>query len=742
MSESAPSILADETTCREAIRADPEDMAAYISLAEILDGQGRIGEAVGILEAAERARPDDHRVIFDLARRLIQWEVEEVRNGEVYAPYDLEFPWGGFPFPTRDFYPPRKIPRAIELLRRLSVVDPEHGPGRALLGLMLVSGEGALADGVPHVQWAVQNRPAEFSGHFGMAAIALRQGNWELAAAAAKGALALQPDESSAAAVHVLAENAGSGDHSGAMTALTTDQMILLADLLALAKDGATLTEGSVETADRLALGIAERLSGEAVEAVMSLQAYVQAARCLYHARRLQPDLPVASVAAGVMLFGCSAFAMADRALSYALSSQPNDPLAQRTRMKVRLATGDIDIADSSVEILEAADFQELADVYSAQLEFELAESILRKAAECQPAAIDIQLELAKLLALMDRLAEAVEIVEKIHNALPDSPEIQAELCILYLSLGRLEDAWPLYESRLRYARGSTPRPPPPLARWQGQSLEGKTLVIWREEGIGDEIKFSQCLPDAIQAFPGRIIYECDPRLASLYQRSFPDIAVRAEDLARSDFGDADYHLPAGSLPMHFRQDLADFPASGTFLVADPARVARWKKQLLATGPGPHVGIGWRSLNPGWHKLPYHSRLTDWQPIFNVPGLCFHSLQCESGSGEIEAAESEFGVVIRHYDDLDLKNDMEEVAAFMTALDCVVTTQCWLPHLGGALGVKMYLLSAQPNSYTMGLDANPWAPETEVFYKTWDANWDRPMASVAARISKRFTDDG
>ncbi|MEK9725964.1 MAG: hypothetical protein VW405_21105, partial [Rhodospirillaceae bacterium] len=435
-----------------------------------------------------------------------------------------------------------------------------------------------------------------------------------------------------------------------------------------------------------------------------------------------------------ILLFQCAIFPMADLALDYAVRSDPNDTVAARYLALTREALAD-EVGSPS---LSSGDDLDLAETFAAQLDFARAEAHCRRAVAAQADDEAAALKLAQIVGLRGDSAEQTRLLEAVLARHPNSLPAQGYLCNAYLSAARLDVAWPLYESRLKRPRGSSPRPPPPLPRWNGAPLEGRKLLIWREEGVGDEIRFSSCLPDAVRAAAGEVVYECDPRLVSLYARSFPGVTVRAEDRDNARLDGIDCQVPAGSLPMLFRPGLDAFPADGSFLQADPARVAAWRRRLDALPPGPKVGAGWRSLNAGWHKLLLHSRLEDWRPLAAVPGLQLVSLQSGLRAGEAEAGAAALGIPVHRFEELDVDDDMEAAAALVSALDAVVACQCWLLHLGGALGVKVYSFNARPNPYTMGRDVNPWAPGTKIFYKDAGADWTAPMTRIAACLTERF----
>ena len=123
--------------------------------------------------------------------------------------------------------------------------------------------------------------------------------------------------------------------------------------------------------------------------------------------------------------------------------------------------------------------------------------------------------------------------------------------------------------------------------------FNGKRILIWCEQGIGDTMNWSSCLSH-ITSQAEHVILECQEKLVPLLSRSFPNVDVKAEDRSfdaeRDDF---DLHLPMGSLYKHFIDEVLENKRSEAYLVADPDRVKFWKERLRSVGEGPYVGISW-----------------------------------------------------------------------------------------------------------------------------------------------------
>ncbi len=275
---------------------------------------------------------------------------------------------------------------------------------------------------------------------------------------------------------------------------------------------------------------------------------------------------------------------------------------------------------------------------------------------------------------------------------------------ILRLRQGRLADGWADYADRFAAGRLGRPRSFA-IPEWTGADPTGRRLLLWAEQGLGDELMFGSILPDVIH-HAGAVVIECDARLVPLFQRSFPTTTVRTPTV---DPRDADCHAPFGSLPGLRRRRLSDFPAGAGWLRPDPERAALWRARLAALGPGLTVGIAWTSRRVTSARRAAYTTLDQWEPLFRVPGLRLVSLQYDGRAEEIAEAERRFGVRIHRWDDLDQTNDLESTAALVAGLDLAVTVASSPGELAGALGIPVWRLG-RPDWTQLGTGVRPWFP--------------------------------
>ena len=272
-----------------------------------------------------------------------------------------------------------------------------------------------------------------------------------------------------------------------------------------------------------------------------------------------------------------------------------------------------------------------------------------------------------------------------------DHPGYRFNLGLSLLTLGKLDEGWPLYEEGRRLHRADPVRRYR-VPEWRGEPLNGKTVYLWEEQGIGDTLLFGSMIRD-LEARGARCILEGDARLASLFRRSFPALDV----VASGPFADMalggrtpDFHAPLGSIGRFLRPALADFPPPRPFLKADPDRVAALRTQLAALGPMPKIGLSWRSASASYSEKSIP--IAEWEPILSLPNLHFVALQYGDCRTELADISARFGIDPFDAPGIDRFQDIDGVAALAQACDAVVTISNVTANIAGALGRPTLLL--------------------------------------------------
>ncbi len=282
-----------------------------------------------------------------------------------------------------------------------------------------------------------------------------------------------------------------------------------------------------------------------------------------------------------------------------------------------------------------------------------------------------------------------------------------------YLYFGRLEEGWRNYELGFgallpTEALRSLRRFHQP--KWSGEEIKGKRLLLWGEQGLGDEIMFSTCFHE-VENLGASVVVECEPRLVSVFQRAYPKFEIRppvVDSQRYSAINDFDFQCPFGSLMHVFRNQINQFERFKPVILPRLEDRKFANERLLRQDNKKLVGICWRSgLLSASRNLNY-TGLIDWRDLLTNPKLQFVNLQYGDCETELQDIEKNLGISILRWSDVDLKNDLEKVFALIDSLDFVVSAPTAVAQMSGALGKKTYLLTKR--SWTMLGEKNkyPW----------------------------------
>lgn len=364
----------------------------------------------------------------------------------------------------------------------------------------------------------------------------------------------------------------------------------------------------------------------------------------------------------------------------------------------------------------------------------------LQQAVAAAPRSMRYVNSLAIALTTLGDFEQAGSLFDRVLQSDPQNPQVRFNRSFCLLGTGRLAEGWADYE----YGIGAGARLPNrtfDVPRWDGTPLgAGQRLLVWREQGIGDEIRLASCYPDVL-ADVADVIIETEPRLLALLRRSFPSAAVRTETWKPEEAQHANdfaAHIPAASLPLLYRSRLEDFSQQGGYLVSDPHRRAEFRRRLDALGPQPKVGICWRSMRLDVKRLVGYTTLEEWEPVLAVPDVTFVNLQygqSEHLEGELRAAEERNGVRVHRWDDVDYTADINAVAAMIDELDLVVSVTTAVSAMAGALGKPLFQIGLTNDPFQFGTDRYPWFPTLQVFAREVTQGWGPTMERVAAAVA-------
>jgi len=335
----------------------------------------------------------------------------------------------------------------------------------------------------------------------------------------------------------------------------------------------------------------------------------------------------------------------------------------------------------------------------------------------------------------LGRTEEALAHVDKALSVNDTSAAMHWQKSLVLLSMGQCEQGWIEYEWGLKTTERKIRKCN--IRRWKDEEISEKGILARAEQGIGDEIRLASCIPDLIKT-AGHVFVECDQRLVGLYERSFPAATIIGITRTSPPIWDQehsfDFEVPLASLPLHFRPTVESFPVHSGYLVVDAHQQACWQERLALLGSGPKIGVAWRSrLNTGIREKEY-IRLSDLSPVLKIPGVHFVNLQYDECTDELAEAFQSSGVRITDFTELDQFNDIDGVAALMSALDLVITVGVTVGELAGALGRPVWKLSRKSNWTMLGTDASPWYPATRIFIQENVGDWSGPVGRIASLL--------
>jgi cytochrome c-type biogenesis protein CcmH/NrfG len=356
-------------------------------------------------------------------------------------------------------------------------------------------------------------------------------------------------------------------------------------------------------------------------------------------------------------------------------------------------------------------------------------------------------------LQLGDPEAALVDCEDALQGRMADHERAMMELArsTMLIARGRLQEGWPAYEARLSHHYPDSTHFLIDRPRWTpDDDLEGRTLLLVGEQGLGDEVLFANLLPEVIEALgpEGKLVLAVERRLTPLFERAYPQIEVgphvtydvEARTMRVTPFvGDMariDLWAPIASLLQRFRPTVESFPDRPAYLAADPGRVAHWKAVLEAEAPaGLKVGVLWKSLKLEGARLRYFSPFEAWEPVLRAPGVTFVDLQYGDTAAETEYARERFGVQLWRPPGLDLKDELDEVAALACALDLVLGPANATSNIAAACGATVWLISTPGAWPKLGADRYPWYPTMRVFTPPGSRQWDAVMDEIAAQLA-------
>jgi Flp pilus assembly protein TadD len=304
----------------------------------------------------------------------------------------------------------------------------------------------------------------------------------------------------------------------------------------------------------------------------------------------------------------------------------------------------------------------------------------------------------------------------------------------------RFASGWQKFEARKLLEAKSRHDQFSAFAPWTGQPMPQRRVLVYAEQGLGDEILFASMVQDVVRR-TSPITLLCDPRLHRLFARSFPavDVVAAARDVVPEVTKSADSAVAAGSLGMFFRAERRAFPDHRGYLVPDERRVLEWRERLASLSPGTFkLGVSWLGgvLKTGRNRRSLS--LADLRPLLEMPGVTSISVQHGEVTNEVTQFASASQTLVHTFPNVTA--DIDDLAALIAALDLVISVCNTNVHVAGALGKEVWVMAPFVPLWMYGLKESrmPWYPSARVYRQGAERRWETVVQAVTRALGERL----
>ena len=408
-----------------------------------------------------------------------------------------------------------------------------------------------------------------------------------------------------------------------------------------------------------------------------------------------------------------------------------------------------------------------LANVLRAMGRFDLAASHYERVIALVPKFAQSHYDLGNVLGHQGRLDEAGACYERAIAIQPDYADAHTNLIVTRMDQGRLEDAlsccnralainpdsadahmcsahillltgdfangWREYEWRWRVKEAKPHGLTKPV--WDGSPLDGRTILLHCEQGLGDSIQFIR-YASLVKEQGARVLLSCPAALERLFENVAGVDEIYREADRVPEYG---VHVPLLSLPGLFRTTLNTIPAGIPCLHPDPSRVKVWRDRLAGCS-GFRIGIVWRGNRKYDNDRNRSLSAVQFAAMLDLPELTVVNIQKDATPSELETLRRIPG---SFFNAVPLEQGLHDTAALMANLDLVIAVDTSLCHLAGSLGVPVWtLIPFAPDwRWLLHRDDSPWYPTMRLYrqpsFGAWNSVLDRIRAGISLPNSRR-----
>ena len=356
---------------------------------------------------------------------------------------------------------------------------------------------------------------------------------------------------------------------------------------------------------------------------------------------------------------------------------------------------------------------------------------------------------LGNVLRDQGKLEEAIQAYQQAIEINPEFPEAHHNLGTSLFLAGDFKNCWKHYEWRWKCPNTqlSLKERHLPQTRWEGSGLTDTSILVWAEQGVGDQITFASMFPDLLQA-GARVTVECEQRLIPLFKRSFPEIQFYPqENLPHTQLFDTNinYQVPMGNLGRWFRTDRDSFTRNKQSYLTDcPKETKKRRRKYKELSNGRMlIGVSWKSAGPdqSWSESRSIPLNDYWISVLSNKDCYFINLQYGDVKQELELLKSETGLIVYNDQDICTFENLDGFAAQVSALDLVISIDNTTAHIAGALGQEVWtLLPHIPYwRWLQDVEDTLWYKNMRLFRQDRIGDWSKVFQQVSISLQQNIT---
>jgi hypothetical protein len=333
-------------------------------------------------------------------------------------------------------------------------------------------------------------------------------------------------------------------------------------------------------------------------------------------------------------------------------------------------------------------------------------------------------------MGALGQFDQAMPLFERAMKLMPQNHHVAVAYGMALLRQGEFGRGWEMYDRResmpevAQFSR-QVNRP-----RYTGGNLNGKTILLLAEQGLGDTIMFARYAP-LLAKRGGQVVVAAHPEIADLIRT-----VTGVQRVSRFGEQGPPFHTYARllSLPRVFDTTLWNIPHETPYMRAPWGRVEHWRQRLAQDGAAKRVGLVWAGSARHTNDSQRSMNLSDLAPLGNTPGVKFYALQ--KGDREAEAQNPPQNLPLINLGP-EIK-DLTDLSAVLETMDLLITVDTAPAHLAGALGRPVWVMLPAASDWRWMLKRpdSPWYPTIRLFRQTKMRDWTGVVSEVGAAMQK------